>query len=52
MYLLLIRWRARKLANQWNHADRQVSQTRLLLDARGAEMDPDDRIIIQDRLVQ
>lgn len=48
MYLLLIRWRARKLAN---HADRQVYQTRLLLEARGAEMEPDDRNIIQDRLL-
>jgi hypothetical protein len=49
MYLLLIRWRARKLAN---HADHQVLQTHLLLDARGAEMEPGDRNIIEERLVQ
>ena len=48
MYLLLIRWRAKKVAK---HADQQISQIRLLLDVRGAEMEPGDRSIIQERLV-
>jgi len=48
MYLLLIRWRAKKFAK---HANLQISQIRLLLDTRGAEMEPGDRNIIQDRLV-
>jgi hypothetical protein len=48
MYLLLIRWRAKKIAK---HADHQISQTRFLLDARGAEMERGDRNIIEERLV-
>jgi hypothetical protein len=47
MYLLFIRLRAKKLAKR---ADHQISQTRFLLDARGAEMERGDRKIIQDRL--
>ena len=43
----LIRWRVKKLAK---HADMRISQTRLLLDARGAEMEPIDRGIIEERL--
>jgi hypothetical protein len=49
MYLFLIRWRAKKLAKR---ADHQVSQTRLLLDTRGVEMEPGDRNRIQERLLQ
>ena len=49
VYLLLIRWRARKLTNR---ADHHVLQTRSLLDARGAEMEPGDRTRIQERLQQ
>jgi hypothetical protein len=49
MYLLFIRLRAKKLAK---HADDQISQTRSLLDSRGAEMEPGERNIIQERLLQ
>jgi hypothetical protein len=50
MYLLpLIRWRAKKLAR---HGDQQTLQTRSLLDARGAEMEPVDRSRIEERLLQ
>ena len=49
MYLFLIRLRVKKLAKNANH---QISETRSLLDSRGPEMEPDDRIIIQQRLVQ
>lgn len=49
VHLFYIRWRARKIAN---HGDRQVLQTRSLLDTRGDEMEPGDRIIIQERLEQ
>jgi hypothetical protein len=47
LHLLLIRWRAKKLAN---HADHQVLQTRSLLNTRGAEMEPADRTLILQRL--
>jgi hypothetical protein len=47
MYLFFIRLRAKKLAKR---ADHQISQTRHLLDARGAEMERGDRQIIQERL--
>ncbi len=49
VYFFLIRWRAKKLAKR---ADHQVSQTRQLLDTRGAEMEPGDRNVIQERLLQ
>ncbi len=48
MFLFLIRWRAKKL----EHADHQISQTRLFVDARGAEMDREDREFIERRLIQ
>ena len=47
MYLFFIRLWAKKLAKR---ADHHISQTRLLLDARGAEMERGDRQIIQERL--
>lgn len=47
MYLFFIRLRAKKLAKR---ADHHISQTRLLLDARGAEMERGDRQLIQERL--
>lgn len=48
MYLFLIRLRAKKLAK---HGKEQILRIRVLLDARGAEMDPQDRTIIEDRLL-
>ena len=48
MYLFFIRLRVKKLAK---HGREQISRARVLLDARGAEMDPQDRIIIEDRLL-
>jgi hypothetical protein len=49
MYLFLIRWRAKKLAKPGNH---QISQTRFLLDTRGAQIDARDRTVIEARLGQ
>jgi len=49
MYYWLVRWRARKLACR---GDQHVTQTRLLLDARGVEMQPCDQSLIQERLQQ
>ena len=53
MYLLLIRrWRAKRFAKLARHGDQHILQIRLLLDARGAEMDPDDRSRIEEHLLQ
>ena len=49
MFLCIIRLRAKKLAK---HANQQLSRTRVLLNARGAEMDPTDRTLIEERLKQ
>jgi hypothetical protein len=49
MYLLLIKWRAKKLAR---HGDQQIVQVRLLLDARGAEIGQGDRNRIEEQLLQ
>jgi hypothetical protein len=47
MYLFLIRRRAKKLAKRANN---QTSKTRLLLDARGAQINARDRTVINERL--
>lgn len=47
MFLCFTRWRAKKLSK---HANQQISRTHVLLHARGAEMDPPDRTVIEERL--
>lgn len=52
MYLFFIRLRAKKIAKLANHADHQIQETHFLLHSLQAEMEPGDRRLIQERLVQ
>ena len=45
----LIRWRPRKLTQC---GDDQLSRTRFLLDARGFQIDPSGRTLLEQRLAQ